>query len=521
MRLETKHTIRYATLLVLSCLLVSTALAQSTRKLLRKGNRFFERGNYREAASYYEKALAKEPANVKVLYPAGVSYLTFDKEKAADYLYRVQKLEPDFDRDLDYWLGRVNLINYHFDTAIEHFQEYQEELPKRYAERHEEVKRLIQNAKNAKQEVANPKDVFVKNLGEAVNTLYSEHSPAISLDDNYLLYTSRSEKATGNQEARDGEYFEDIFETKRTSEGEWDKPSVVAGELNSSVHDASIQLFDNDTKLLMYRSENNGDILVSERGAGGSWGKPRSISDQVNTRDFEADAFITPDGQTLLYSTSHYSKNGDLDIYMVKKDEKGNWGSPISVGETINTPYDDDSPFLARDGSLYFASRGHNSMGGYDIFVAKFDPVANKWTVPENLGAPINTPDEDTYYRLAPDGSYAYLTSYRLGGFGETDIYRINYIRNVNVSGQVLSKADGTSMPEVELVFNGMQANKHPISYRSVSDASLANYKVDLLSGRKYQVQFLKDGKLIGEQEFEVPLVLDEATTLTQNFYVD
>ena len=357
-------------------------------------------------------------------------------------------------------------------------------------------------------------------MGGTINTAYSEHSPVISSDFNYLLFTSRGEKTTGGQTARDGEFYEDIFETRRIGADEWETTRAVPGALNGPGHDASIQLFDNDTKMLLYSSINNGDILVSERQADGSWGAPKSISDKVNTKDFESDAYITPDGNTLFFSTSHYSEKGDLDIYVIQRNKNGSWGNPKSIGTTINTPFDDDSPFLSSNGTLFFASRGHNTMGGYDIFSSRFDSVSRRWSRPENLGSPINTPDDDTYYRLAPDGSYAYLSSYRIGGYGEKDIYTINYIRNAQIKGQVFSKLDNKLVPGVELVFNSTQADKRPISYRDVTKPDSATYAVQVLSGRMYQVQVSKDGKLITTEEVEVPMSLSDTTTVVRNFYV-
>ncbi|WP_242922688.1 OmpA family protein [Pontibacter liquoris] len=512
---------RFSLLLLMVCLFASAAAAQNTRKLIRTGNKYFEKENYREATPYYEKALAKDPKNAKALFFAGIGYMSFDKEKASEYLYRAQRQKPNVDKDMEYWLARVDHINYRFDSAIDHFQKYQKTIKQRDLERQQEVAMLIQHAKNAQKEVANPKDVFVRNLGETINSAYSEHSPVISSDFNYLLFTSRSQNVTGGKEARDGEFFEDVFETGRTGEDEWEKPRTVPGALNSAGHDASIQLFDNDTKMLLYRSENNGDIMVAERQADGTWGTPQSIGANINSPDFESDAYITPDGKTLFFSTSHYSENGDLDIYVAKRNVKGTgWQTPKSLGATINTPYDDDSPYLAADGTLFFASRGHNTIGGYDIFSAKYDSVARKWARPVNLGSPINTPDDDTYYRLAPDGSYAYLSSYRIGGYGEKDIYTISYIRPATIKGQVFSQQDSTVIPGVELVFNGLQADKRPISYRDVTRPDSGAYSVLVLSGRKYQVQVTKDNQLITTTEIELPVVLNDSTSLTRNFYV-
>ena len=164
---------RLSMLLVFMCLLAGTAMGQSTRKQMRAANKFFNKENYRAALPLYEEVLAADPNDAKALYRAGVSFLTFDKEKAADYLYRTQQLKPNIDEELEYWLGRVDHINYRFDSAIEHFQNYQKEIPRRNEVRREEVAQLIQHVRNAKREVANPKDAFVDNLGGTVNTAFS------------------------------------------------------------------------------------------------------------------------------------------------------------------------------------------------------------------------------------------------------------------------------------------------------------------------------------------------------------
>ena len=509
----------------LAAAVAQPALAQSTRKQLKTGNKFFEQENYRASIPYYEQVLAKDPNNPQALFRAGISYLSFDKEKASDYIYKAQRLKPKVAKDVEYWLGRVDHLNYNFDEAIAHYQAYNATLKKKDTRR-DELAQLIQHSKDAKVLFNSPKDIFVKNLGPTVNTAYAEHSPVISSDDKMLIFTSRGEAVTGANGkkkglAADGEYYEDIFETKRLDDDSYEKPRSLSGVLNGKGHDASIQLFDNDSKLLMYRNDNNGDIFVSEK-VGGDWTAPKPLNSNINTNAFESDAFVTPDGKTLYFSTGKYSEDGTLDLYYATRETGGDWGKPKSLGGAINTKYDDDSPYLSKDGkTLYFSSRGHNTMGGYDIFKSQYDEVGHKWGAPENMGYPVNTPDDDSYYRLAPDGSYAYLSSYRIGGYGEKDIYTINYIKNANIRGKVFSSKDSTQViPGVELVFSGTQADKTPLSYRDVTKPDGA-YGVTVLSNRTYQVAVSKDGKNIETQEFAVPMSYNDSTTITKNFYVN
>jgi tetratricopeptide (TPR) repeat protein len=156
---------RFLLLLALTCVSAYTAEAQSNRKLIRTGNKFFDRENYRAALPYYEQVLANDPNNAEALYFAGISYMTFDKEKAAQYINKAQAVKPNVDRDIEYWMGRISHINYRFDDAIKHYQAYIPNIRKRDDWRREEVAMLIQQSRNAQKEYSNPKDIFVKNLG--------------------------------------------------------------------------------------------------------------------------------------------------------------------------------------------------------------------------------------------------------------------------------------------------------------------------------------------------------------------
>ncbi len=509
----------------LTAAIASPAKAQSTRKDLKTGNKFFELENYRASIPYYEKVLAKDPNNAKALFNAGIAYMSFDKEKASDYIYKAQKIKPKVSKDVEYWLGRIDHLNYNFDEAVAHFQAYNVTL-KKNDQRKEEVAQLIQHSKNAKVQFNSPKDIFVKNLGPTINTQYSEHSPVISSDDKVLIFTSRGTNVTGADGkkkgvAADGEYYEDIFESHRIDDENWEKPRSLSGVLNGKGHDASTQLFDNDTKLLMYRNDNNGDIFVSDK-VGNDWSAPKPLDGNINSKAYEGDAYITPDGLTIYFATGRYSEDGTLDLYYSTRVAGGDFGPAKSLGANINTKYDDDSPYLSKDGkTLYFSSRGHNTMGGYDIFKSEYDEAGHKWGPAQNMGYPVNTPDDDSYYRLSPDGSYAYLSSYRIGGYGEKDIYTINYIKNATIKGKVFSSKDSTTViPGVELVFSGSQADKTALSFRDVSKPDGA-YQVAVLSGRTYQVAVSKDGKNIETQEFPVPVSTNDSTSITKNFYVN
>ena len=135
--------------MALTAAVAQPSMAQGTRKQLKTANKFFDQENYRAAIPYYEQVLAKEPNNALALFRAGISYMSFDKEKASDYIYKAQKIKPKVSKDVEYWLGRVDHLNYNFDEAIAHFQAYNATLKKKDT-RKAQIGQLIQHAKNAK-----------------------------------------------------------------------------------------------------------------------------------------------------------------------------------------------------------------------------------------------------------------------------------------------------------------------------------------------------------------------------------
>src|SRR5688500_15828306 len=135
--------IKFSFLFFLFLLVTASVTAQSSRQLLKRGNKLFNAEVYRSAIPYYEQVLAKDPDNAAALFRAGVAYMSFDKEKASEYIYRAQRLKPRVSGDIEYWLGRIDHLNYKFDDAIAHFRLYDARLKKNDI-RKEEVANLIQ-----------------------------------------------------------------------------------------------------------------------------------------------------------------------------------------------------------------------------------------------------------------------------------------------------------------------------------------------------------------------------------------
>jgi outer membrane protein OmpA-like peptidoglycan-associated protein len=497
------------------CIIVSiNALAQDTKALKNRGDKLYKLEHYRKALPFFEQVIASDPKDADATFKAGVCYLhKYSKEKALELILKSYGMDSSVNKYINYWLGRAYHQNYQFDKAIENYNIYKKRFPKS-DERRSNVEKYMRQTLVAKKYIGDPKDVLVINLGPVINTIYSEHSPVSSSNDSTLLFTSRRDNVTGGMEDLDGEYFEDIFKTSKAADGTWSKPASI--QLNTNGHDASVQLFDNDSKLLLYRFTHGGDIYYTEKD-GEKWKDPQKFSD-INTADFEADAFISKDGKTAFFVTNHYKKKGDLDIYYVSKMDNGNWGRPKELKGNINTSEDEDGPILSPDGkTLYFSSRGHENMGGFDIFKSTLDSSTGVWSDPVNLGHPVNTPDDDVYFYMQSDGIKGYFSSYREGGFGEKDIYEIIPIKPVTLQGTITSLNTGKPLENAQIVF--LPSKK---SAKKINSSNVAGGKFQGMakSYDTYQLAVIKDGDTLHKEELAIPLYYKDGVTIEKNFSV-
>ncbi len=268
-------------------------------------------------------------------------------------------------------------------------------------------------------------------LPENINTPYNEYMPVISADENLLIFTYRGPKSTGGKLNDAGEpdpegifYGEDIFQSVKTGEN-W-SPATPIQELNTVQNDAAISLSADGQTSLFYRNtaDSSGNIYISKLD-GEKWASPKSLPGFVNTEFWEGSACLAYNEKVLFFSSERPGGFGGRDIYKSVLLPNGQWSKPVNLGPTINTPYDEDAPFFFYDGTtLYFSSNGPNSVGGYDIFYAQLKDDST-WTTPVNVGLSINTPFDDKFYVINAQGNHGYFSSMRKGGKGLQDIYLV------------------------------------------------------------------------------------------------
>jgi hypothetical protein len=178
---------------------------------------------------------------------------------------------------------------------------------------------------------------------------------------------------------------------------------------------------------------------------------PEKLPSPINTKDYTSpSATLSADGQTIYFSSNRPGGFGKKDIYRAVKLPNGKWSKALNLGSIINTEEDEDSPFIHPDGkTLYFSSRSHKNMGGYDIFKTTLSEEGH-WSEPVNMGYPVNTPDDDIYFALSLNGQTGYYSSDRPGGFGGSDIYLIHFPENdlgLTVFKGIVVSADSADRP--------------------------------------------------------------------------
>jgi outer membrane protein OmpA-like peptidoglycan-associated protein len=429
---------------------------------IKSGDKIFEGGNnyyFNLAIPHYKAAYDFNPNNAEVNYKLGVCYLYSPvKSQSLKHIQKSFELNPDFDSyNIHYLLGRGYQLNGNWVEAGESYKRQIGVLRAQNGKDEEFAKlnKLLEEVENGKVLSQNPERVWIDNLGANINSSAPEHAPLISTDESLLIITARRDNSTGGlRDETDNLPFEDLY-FSRNKGGEWSPLQNMGEDINSSGHDASSGLSPNGKTLFVFKGQmkGGGDIYVSNL-TDGQWTKPKALGKNINSPAHESAAALSYDGNLLYFVSDREGGIGGKDIYVSSWDARKNeWGPAENLGPTVNSRYDEDGVFIHPDGkTLYFSSKGHNTMGGNDIFYSEY--IDGKWNKPVNIGYPINTPDDDVFFVVAADGRTAYYSSIREEGFGEKDIYRITFLGPekqpvLNVEDQLLA---GSPDKQIELV---------------------------------------------------------------------
>ncbi|PCH95697.1 MAG: hypothetical protein COB85_04290, partial [Bacteroidetes bacterium] len=430
----TRYLISYL-LIVLSQLTFVCAQDEVTdKKLLVKAEEHFYDGDFKSALPLYRTLYSSNPRDPMANFALGVSYINLapnitegiNKANAIPHLAFCRK--EQYLVDVSYFLARAYHLTYQFDKAQLYYKEYLDSLPThelyylmptlKKEEQIADVRRKIEMCNNGIVLTADTVSVEFANMGVNINSNFPDYAPAISADNEVLIFTSRRPRHSVDEKmTADYLYYEDVY-ISYNKHGKWMKAVPISDNINTKKHDASIGLSSDAQILFTYF---RGDIYKS-RLDGLSWSKPEKLGKEINTSAWETHISITSAQNTIYFVSDRKGGFGGRDIYSAKLLPDGEWGEVQNLGATVNTKYDEEAPFIHPDDRhLYFSSKGHNSMGGFDIFYTV--RTEESWSKPKNMGYPINTPDHDIYFTVSANGRKGYISTIRDGGLGEKDVY--------------------------------------------------------------------------------------------------
>jgi hypothetical protein len=462
--------------------------------------------DYKEALPIYQILLKVSPTNANYKYRIGQCYINTpgEKEKAVSYLEdAVKNINPDYKEgkfretkapyDALYYLANAYRINNQLDKALETYKLFKQNLdPDVYDSNI--VNFQIQSCLNARDLMNKP--LFIKQnlLNSSINESSSEFNPVISDDENFLFF-ARSEKL----------YDAILYSTK--TNGDWSGPMNM-NEILKVDRDLFPTSISKDGKTLyLYSSADYDGIIYSSKLENGVWSPIMKLNENINTKFWESHATISHDNKKLYFTSNRTGSLGGLDIYVSRRDSTGDWGPAENLGPVVNTEYNEESPFLSQDDkTLFFSSRGHFNMGGYDIFYTTLLDNG-QWSVPLNAGYPLNSTDDDVFFKPLKDGYTGYFAKESPGGFGKQDIYRIEIFSDAHprkflVRGMVkiadLLSSDRDSV-RVSAVNNTGQ------TFVVYSRPATGEYQFELPHG-KYQITYEGEGGQKITRNVELPL---------------
>lgn len=520
---------------------------KAVESAIKEANGFFDLGsaaifevkspelNFKKALQRYERAQKLNPQNGLNNYRIGVCHIySSSPYKAAPFIQKALELDPSCDPFLHYYQGYVLQLAQDFDGALSAYKTFEDNYKKS-----DNFSKFVgmrrKECQNAKKAVSAPERAWVDNMKE-LNSAHDEIAPSITTDGSQIIFSSNRPNSTTPNEVN--EYDHDIF-TAFFNDGVWQKPNPINGSVNTNKDDIVNNLSYDGTRMLLHK-DNDGQLDIYESVLNGAqWGSAEILPRQISTPQVnETYASYNHDGYNIFFARDSETRSNGYDIMysgMRSKIEK-NFGAATMVSE-VNTKFNDGPIYLAIDGKkMYMASEGHESLGGYDIFVSYRDQ--GTWTKPRNLGYPINTPYDDLFFAATANGKYAYVASNRSGGEGGFDIYKVTFWgpakepivdmedyllaslampikdpqieKTVNVNKVSLTVFKGITIDaltrkaveaEIEIIDN----SNGKIIERFTTNSATGKFLLSLTAGKNYGIAVKADGYLFHSENFDIP----------------
>ncbi|RPH32821.1 MAG: hypothetical protein EHM93_07800 [Bacteroidales bacterium] len=464
----------------------------------------YERYDFETAAKWLIESVDKEPKFIEAyLLLSQVFQEMRLADNAIDAANKAIAINPDFFPNVYFNLGNLYLYKGDYQNSINSYDRFLNIKSARV-----QTKKLAEKRKAscefAIEAIQHPVPFKPVNLGDGVNTYFDEYWPSLSADENTLVITANVPKDSASEQVRYNRQ-EDFFISHRNSDGVWERKQSLGKPINTSFNEGAQSITADGKKMYYTVCRGVCNIFTSKRASDGTWSSPIRVPNINSNKFSNKQPSISPDGRTLYYVSNCLGGHGGYDIWKSNLREDGTWFAPENLGDTINTEGNEQSPFIHFDNqTLYFASDGHIGMGGFDLFTSKHDAKGN-WTIPKNLGYPINTFRDEDGLVINARGTTAYYSSDRNSENGR-DIYTFNLypeIRPIPASYLTGTIKDAVTGLPVKANFNLIDlADEHEIMKATSSDDGA--YLVCIPSERSYAFYASAIGYLFYSDHFDM-----------------
>lgn len=460
-------------------------LGQGTPGILTTAEISFQEEKYEDAVISFRKLVEKYPRNEYYKFMLGNSYFKQGTNYASAIFYLRKYLKgSDTEHILEtqFLLGNSLLRSNQVDESIDAFKEISDQSSID-PESGLSAKRLLEMANNAKKAMNDPTQLGVMNLTGSFNSEENDINPVVNAN-NSTVYLSSTRVDKDIQVV--GKKDLDIFSVTLNQKNEkWGAAKNVGFPFNSDVDDIIAGMSLAEDEIYFFRK---GKLYLTKLLAG-YWAEPQVLNEYINNKIVVSNVSLSYDNQTLYFSSNRPGGLGGADIYKSPRMEDGTWGKPLNLGPVVNSQYDEISPFILSDNlTLYFCSKGHTSIGGFDVF--RVILRGENARIPNNMGFPINSTSDDYNISSTSDGKIGYFTSNRVGGNGGHDIYKMQLpLENIPltlVKGSIKTK-DGGELMKVRIKIIDKDT-KDDVKYVYNPNVTSGRYLMIFPPGKNYKM---------------------------------
>jgi outer membrane protein OmpA-like peptidoglycan-associated protein/tetratricopeptide (TPR) repeat protein len=511
-------------LLLLSLLLSSGPLfAQSSgsgkaQRYFQDAQAFLDKQAYPDAISALKQAVDADTGFQFAYIQLGDVYRrlkSYDQSKMA--YEKAVKINPSVDMRVFYSLAESQLNTGDYEPAVQNLKLFLSKYSGSDQKLIAKAKKYLADAEFAAAAVKNPQPYEPLNMGAAINTKYHEYFPALTADGATMIFS------------RVIDSNEDFFIAQKDKNGEWGAAVPMSNVINTKNYNEGAQSLSPDGMYLYFtgcnRPDSYGscDIYVSHK-TGKNWDKPFNLGSTVNSNCWDSQPAISPDGETLYFSSNRPGGFGGYDLWKATLKGDGTWNKPENLGPEINTAYDENTPYMHPDGqTLYFSSDGWPGFGNKDIFFSRIG-ADQKWTKPQNLGYPINTFNEETGLIVTPDGQEGLFSSNLKDGYGDLDLYHFRMPAAAKpqpityVKGIVMDKATLEPLASTVLVVNLATKKKQ---FNDYTAKQTGTFLAVMPMGSSYALNVSADGYLFYSDHFELKDSINGKKPLELKVYLE